>query len=297
MALSCAIDVLRAANTGQQDKSYQWTLFSETGGPVDSSSGLELNTTSISDPTDMGLLAICGGERTHLFTSNVVINWLKQLDRKGVRLGTISDGGYLLAEAGLFDNHRSTIHWKCQTAYRERFPHLDVRVSILEIDGQRFSCAGGTASLDLFLGLLRPQIGDESVARIADNYFHDVIRGDNQVQHLTSAFRFAGRNKVLSDALLLMEGNLEAPLSIGQIGIAIGTSTRQLDRVFRRHLNTSPSQHYREMRLLRASELLKQTSISVTEIAAGCGFQSASHLSRYFKSRFGETPLEHRRAL
>ena len=145
------------------------------------------------------------------------------------------------------------------------------------------------------LRLISSDVGPTVIGKIADNYFHDVIRGDDQVQHMTSAFRFAGRDKTFSDALLLMESNLEQPLSLKDLAKQCGISERQLDRIFNRHIGTSPSQHYRELRLVRASGLLKQTSFSVAEIAISCGFQSASHLSKFFKRKFGETPLQHRR--
>lgn len=210
-------------------------------------------------------------------------------------IGALSDGAYVVAGAGLFKKVRSTIHWKCQGGYRERYPDLDVRTSILEVDGNRFSCAGGTASLDLMLRFVSDELGPEIVGRIADNYFHDVIRGDNQVQHMTSAFRFAARNKTLSDALLIMEERLENPVPLHELADRLGVSHRQLGRLFQRFLETSPSLHYREMRLTRASALLKQTGMSITEIALGCGFQSASQLSRHFRTRYGETPRDHRK--
>ena len=164
----------------------------------------------------------------------------------------------------------------------------------MEVDGNRFSCAGGTASLDLMLKFVSNDLGAEIAGRIADNYFHDVIRGDDQVQHMTSAFRFASKDKRLSDALLSMENNLENPLEISEIARRIDVSHRQLDRIFLRNLNTTPGSHYRGMRLIRAEGLIKQTELSIGEIAIGCGFQSSSHLSKFFKKQFGVTPSQHR---
>lgn len=295
VALSCAIDVLRAANVESESKHFDWALLSEDGNSVASSSGIELSCQAIGTATGHEAVAVCGGERSHLFNSNTVHSWLRSEARHGRMIGALSDGAYVVAAAGLFKKVRSTIHWKCQGGYRERYPELDVRTSILEVDGNRFSCAGGTASLDLMLRFVSEQLGPEVVGRIADNYFHDVIRGDNQVQHMTSAFRFAARNKTLSDALLIMESELENPVPLHDLADQLRVSHRQLARLFRRFLDTSPSLHYREMRLARASALLKQTGMSITEISLGCGFQSASQLSRHFKTRYGETPREHRK--
>lgn len=296
VALSCAIDVLRAANVESDSSRFHWILIGEEETSVTSSSGIELSCSAMDHTDGYEAIAVCGGERSHLFTSAKVLHRLKDEARRGKAIGALSDGAYVVALAGLFDKSRSTIHWKCQSGYRERFPNLDIRTSILEVDGNRFSCAGGTASLDLMLRFVAIAAGPEVVGRIADNYFHDVIRGDNQIQHMASAFRFAARNKTLSDALLIMESELESPIPVQDIANRLNVSHRQLDRLFRRYLTTSPSQHYRDMRLTRASGLLKQTGLSIGEVALGCGFQTASHLSKHFKPKFGETPREHRKA-
>lgn len=303
VALSCAIDALRAANVELGQELFSWHVSGSDptdsrAGKVTSSSGLVLDIIAPIDVPDCDIIAVCGGERSHLFDCSHSENWLRQQARAGKVIGSISDAAYILASIGLFDKCRSTIHWKCQLAYRERYPKLDIRPSMLEVDGARFSCAGGTASLDLMLKFIVESAGEQVAGKIADNYFHDVIRGDgdDQVQHMTSVFRFAGREKRLSDALLLMDSHLEMPLSIAQIAKRLNTTPRQLGRLFMRHLAASPSSFYRDLRLTRASGLLKQSMLSVSEIAVGCGFHSASHLSRYFQKKYGETPLRHRRA-
>jgi len=92
-----------------------------------------------------------------------------------------------------------------------------------------------------------------------------------------------------------MEENLENPPSVTRIAEKVGVSHRQLDRLFKRYLETSPNRHFREMRISRASGLLLQTGMSVTEIALASGFQSASHLALHFKRHFSRTPSEFRR--
>lgn len=301
VALSCAVDTLRAANVELGSERFSWQLTGiDPQAPgateITSSSGLPLAILPCAQVTNSDIVVVCGGERSHLYHCIEADHWLRRQAVEGHQIGSVSDGAFILAAAGLFDNCRSTIHWKCQLAYREQFPDLDIRPSILEIDGNRFSCAGGTASLDLILQFVRQFCGTQVADKIADNYFHDVIRGEDQIQPTTSSLRFSGRDSVLSNALQLMETHLESPLSIGEIADRLGTSDRHLDRLFVRHLEMPPSTFYRELRLKRASGLLKQSQLSVSEIAVGCGFHSASHLARHFRRRFGEAPLRHRRA-
>lgn len=299
VALACAIDVLRAANIEIGQTYFKWTLLGDTNTQTTSSSAIASSFLDIDDPSvnqiPLDVIAICGGERTHLFSSSRAEIWLKTKARQGLMMGSLSDGAYLAAKLGLFDQCRSTIHWKCQSAYRELYPDLNIQASIFEVSGNRFSCAGGTASLDLLLHFVAEKFDQKIAGKIADNYFHDIIRGDDQVQHMTSALRFAHRNENLSKALIIMENALENPKEINEIAKALSLSHRQLDRLFKSYLNTSPARHYRELRLLRAANLLKQTNFSVSEIALSCGFQSASHLAKFFKERFATTPAQFRK--
>lgn len=297
LSLSCAIDALRSANVDCQPGSYTWELISAEKGPVISSSEIPLTVTSLGQAKQADVIVICGGERSHEYFNAHLTNWLHGQAKSKIHLGSLSDGAFVAAEAGLFNRHRSTIHWKCLDAYRERFPGLDIRSSIIERDGNRFSCAGGTACLDLMLHFILQDLGSGAVAKIANNYFHDTIREDRQVQHLASAFRYAGHSQPLTQALLMMENHLEHPLQIITIAHNLNVSHRQLDRLFQKYLQSSPAQYYRSLRLARAAGLLSQTGLNISEIAFGCGFQSSSHLGRHFKDQYGVTPSIYRKSL
>ena len=292
LAVSSAVDVLRAAGLEAPEAGFAWQLLSpsDAAGPVRASSGIALDAAPRRAPAGLDAVVICGGERTHDFRDAALEQWLRSAARAGTVIGSLSDGAFLVAATGLFDRCRSTIHWKCQSAYRERFPGLDIRASLLEIDRARFSCAGGTASLDLMLHFVQRVLGTSAAGRIADNYVHDRLRGDDQMQHEAGGFRIAGRDPVLAAALSVMEANMERPLPIAQIADRVGTSTRHLGRRFHRHLNVTPSQQYRGMRLARASGLLRQSNLPIGEIALCCGFQSASHLGRNFRMQYGVSP-------
>ena len=137
--------------------------------------------------------------------------------------------------------------------------------------------------------------GGEAASLVAENYVHDRIREAAQEQHVTAAIRMAGRNPHLAEAILLMERHLEDPLPLDGIAAAVGLSARQLTRLFRSRLGRPPGQFYIELRIDRAASLLRQTGMSVSEIAVACGFQSASHLGRHLKQRHGATPGQWRR--
>jgi len=296
LALSGAIDVLRAANLESGRTVYQWQLHSSDAESVDSSSGLSMSCSGLPELTGQHLnearttIVVCGGDTSRSDESCTLTCWLKSLAEKEVQVGSISDGAFVVAQSGLFDHHRSTIHWKCLNDYRARFPHLDTRATILEMHGNRFSCAGGTASLDLFLQFVLLDLGTDVVANIANNYFHDTLRDSSISQNVADAYRYAGKSRVLAEALRIMAQHLEQPLSIAEIARQSGTTHRSLDRLFVQHLSLSPGKYYRELRLNRAANLLLQTGLPISEIAVASGFGTASHFGLHFKQMYKLSP-------
>lgn len=104
------------------------------------------------------------------------------------------------------------------------------------------------------------------------------------------------RHPRLNDALLLMEANIEDPLTTDEIAGLVGVSRRQLERLFRQYLGAMPSKYYLNLRLLKARTQLQRTSKSVVQVSLACGFSSAAHFSNAYRERFGVTPREDRRA-
>jgi AraC family carnitine catabolism transcriptional activator len=75
-----------------------------------------------------------------------------------------------------------------------------------------------------------------------------------------------------------------------QLADAINVTPRQLERLFRQHLQETPSNFYLALRLDKARQLLRQTDMSVLEVGLACGFESASYFSRCYRSRFALCP-------
>jgi len=113
-------------------------------------------------------------------------------------------------------------------------------------------------------------------------------------QRIPLATRIGGSQPKLTDAVSLMEANIEEPLSTDDIAYYVGVSRRQLERLFKQYLSTVPSKYYLSLRLARARQLLQQTSKSIVQIGLACGFSSGPHFSSTYRSHFGITPREER---
>jgi transcriptional regulator GlxA family with amidase domain len=296
LSYASAVEPLRAANrlTGQQ--LYAWRHISIDGEPTAASNGATINADhKVGEKIDLDMLFVCAAGNPAAFSNAAVCRWLRNMARSGARIGGVSGGAYLLARAGLLDGYRATIHWEHLPAFAEDFPHLSVERSLFVIDRDRLTCAGGIAALDLMHALIEGDHGHSLAAAISEWYLHTEVRLGSEPQRLTLRERFGVTNPKLLRALNEIEKRIEEPPSRLELAALVGTSLRQLERLFARHLQTTIADHSRRVRLDRARVLLRQTSKPIVEIAMMCGFCSAAHFSRVYRTTYGYPPKQERR--
>jgi AraC family transcriptional regulator, glycine betaine-responsive activator len=295
MPVTSAIEPLRLANRLAEKQLYKWTLHSLDGQPVAASNGIltMVNGDLETVPQDAAII-VCGGLNIQHHTDKRLLSWLRKTSRRGVDIGAVCTGAHVLAEAGLLDGYKCTIHWENLPGFTEAFPDIDVTGGLFEIDEDRFSSAGGTTALDLMLSLITSQHGPDMAAQVAENILHSPIRHHSENQRLSLPARIGARHPKLVSIIEKMEDNLEDPLSPSLLAKQAGLSTRQLERLFRRYLDRSPKRYYLELRLKKARSLLLQTDMSVINVALACGFSSPSHFSKCYRAFYGRTPYRER---
>ena len=295
---SNAVSVLRMANRLSGRELYRYSVFSIDGEPVVSSAGLELKMDgSFHTTVDMNVLIVCGGYNVKNYCDKPVIDALRSMDKKGIPLGAMCTGSYVLAAAGLLDGYRSTIHWENIASMREQFPKLNISSSLFVIDRDRYTCSGGISSIDLMLNLVASIHGHQLVQQISEQFTCDRVRTEKDPQRAPLQYLIGASQPRLVDAVVLMEANIEEPLSLDEIAEYVGISRRQVERLFNRYLHCAPSRYYLELRLSRARLLLLQTSIPVIDVAISCGFSTAPHFSKCYSDLYGKPPSNERRAL
>ena len=72
-----------------------------------------------------------------------------------------------MAAAGLLDGRRCTVRGKILMVWQKNFRNLDITTDLFEIDGNRVTCSGGTASLDMMLNLISHSHGTQLAAEIS----------------------------------------------------------------------------------------------------------------------------------
>lgn len=299
ISMSSAVETLRMANRLAGEEVYRWKTISEDGVAVRASDGISINVdcaaVQAGSSQELDTVIVCGGRRVASSTTEAVIRWLKQLSQNGIALGSTCTGSYVLAKAGLLDGYRCSIHWENIAAITDMFPRVQVQRSIYTIDRDRYTSSGGTAPIDMMLYFVRRQFGAEITAGVADQFICDRVRQPDDLQRVPLRHQVGGQSTKLVTVVELMEANISEPISQLELAGFVDLSRRQLQRLFQQHLLCTPSRYYLQLRLQRARELLRQTDLSLAEIAENTGFVSNSHFSKSYKELYGYSPSVERR--
>jgi len=267
------------------------------GEPVRASNGvLTTPDHSIDSLPNVRTVLVCGPNPIRYPDVKRLIRWLRGLANRGVEIGGIDSGSELLARAGLLNGYRCTIHWQDMAVMLARYPRIVVSNHMYEIDRDRLTSGGGTAAMDMMLEVIRRhENGDVLAAAASDLIVHERMRDSSDRQRVPLRQRLGTTRPGLSAAVAIMEANLEDPIRLPELAGYVEMSERQLERLFREHLDCTPSQYYMELRLNMARQQLLNTEAPITEIARANGFGSPSHFSRRYTRLFGVTPSEERR--
>ncbi|TFV87082.1 helix-turn-helix domain-containing protein [Oxalobacteraceae bacterium OM1] len=208
--------------------------------------------------------------------------------------GAVGPAVLWMARTGVMEGVRVALPWALYSDVDEVAERAILTSNLFEFDGNRLTCCGGAASIDFTLTLLECLYGADLQAQVKESLCIDRVRPGSERQRVALQARFGGLQPKLSEAVALMEANIEEPLSTDDIATLVAISRRQLERLFKQHLNSVPSRYYLELRLKRARQLLLESSHSIVQVGLMCGFSSGSHFSTSYGALFGITPRDER---
>ncbi|TDP43391.1 AraC family transcriptional regulator with amidase-like domain [Zavarzinia compransoris] len=295
MSYASTVEPLRAANLLAGRGLYAWRHFSPDGQAVRASTGMAVAVDGgLPRRAEIDTLIVCAGGNRIDFQAPAVLSRLRLLARQGVRLGGVSGGPVVLARAGVLDGYRCTVHWEHAAAFREEFPRLNLTGTLYEIDRGRLTCAGGIAAIDMMHALIGRDHGPGLAAQVNEWFLQNRIREGGSAQRMDPGDRLGLADPRLARVIAAMEARIEEPLPRDALAALAGLSPRQLERLFSAALGMGPGRYYQNLRLERARSLLRQTALTVAEIAVACGFVSPAHFSRAYRALFGVAPRDTR---
>ena len=298
MSFAAVTEPLRAANLLAGRRIYDLTYFAAGPGAaprVRSSSAASVPAEAFGEATGEFDLAfvVAGGDPVG-FRDDASFQWLRRQARHGCMLGGVSGGPAVLANAGLMENRRMTLHWEHAAPLAERHPGLLLERTLYVVDRDRITCAGGTAPLDMMHALIAGHHGPDFARRVSDWFMHTDVRPAGGPQRAGLAQRYGTNRRAVLAAIEVMENRIADPLALSELARAVGVSARHLNRQFSAGLGRGAGAFYRDLRLDKSRELLRQTDLPILEIAIATGFSGAAHFATAYRKRFGEAPSRHR---
>lgn len=277
---------------------YSVEIVADRAGPVRCSSGLELVATrSWRDLRQTGTLLVAGGIGQDAPASDAeLLAWLRRMQRRCERLGSICTGAFVLAAAGLLDRHQATTHW----AYGDRLAaagrdiHVDTDALFI-VDQGIHTSAGVTAGMDLALAMVESDWSREVALAVARELVMYVKRSGGQAQFSRPLRAQQAESDRIRQLQLWMLENLDGELGVDRLAKRVAMSPRNFSRRFRREVGVSPARYVEEIRIEAARERLEATQLPMGKIAARSGFGSAETMRRAFTRRMGIAPTEYRK--
>jgi transcriptional regulator GlxA family with amidase domain len=221
--------------------------------------------------------------------------WLRSAAERAGRYGSICNGAFLLAHAGLLDGKTVTTHWNDAASLARRFPKTKVESDrIFMRDDRLYTSAGVTAGIDLSLYLLAQDCGAEVALNVAKRLVVFTQRQGGQSQFspfLTPIVVEASPVSVVQHYVL---AHLTEALTIKRLAALVAMSSRNFARIFARDAQVTPAEFIESARLDAARALLESSDEPMKSVAYRCGFRSTKQMRLVFIKRLGITAMRYR---
>ena len=222
--------------------------------------------------------------------------WLRGASARAGRFGSICNGAFMLARAGLFDGRTVTTHWSDALALAALCPAARVEADRLYVQDDRlFTSAGGTAGIDLSLYLLSQDHGAQVALKVAKRLVVFTQRSGGQSQFSPYLAPHAEASSPVAQVQQYVLAHLTGDLSIAELARAANMSARNFSRVFARETQVTPAEFVERARVDAARVMLESGGAPLKTVAYECGFRDAHHMRSVFQRRLGVTPQQFRR--
>ena len=295
-AFILATEALRIANQNSGQDLFQWTVASESGEAVRASNGMWVTAHHrLSDIPRCDFLLLLEGNLPTQNISPALLAALRSAHRHGAMIVGVDTGAFAIAAAGLASKEQLVVHWEAAAAYLEHYPEAGIRNQIYLVDRQLAYCAGGVAVLDLILVLIERLRGAVLAREVANALIH-TPRDATHAQRTDDEVAGEVRPSLSRRIVVLMENNLDFPLSPKTLARELGISVRKLERYCLQHFIQTPMQLYLRVRLQAARNLLFYEEREIKDISFACGFSYPSVFTRAFAAQFGHSPRAFRQS-
>jgi transcriptional regulator GlxA family with amidase domain len=272
-------------------------VLAETPGAVRSSSGIEMLARNLRAAGPISTLIVSGGPGVEAAAVSAKTRaFVRGMASRGIRLGSVCSGAYILAEAGLLDGRRATTHWRRTRHFLSTYPKVKLEADRIFVrDGNIWSSAGISAGIDLALAMAAEDFGDEVAQKAARELVLYQRRSGGQSQ-FSSLLELKASSGRFAPLLSWAREHLHAPLTVEDLAEQAGMSSRHFARAFIAETGTTPSKAIERLRIEVARQRVQSSTEAIERVAQSTGFRDPERMRRAFIRAFGHPPQSLRRA-
>ena len=117
------------------------------------------------------------------------------------------------------------------------------------------------------------------------------------VDKLKTSNNLNSENQIIRRAQQYISDHLRDKLSVPLVAKMVDVSPSYLTALFHKNLQISPAEYIRRLKLQESKQMIRENSMTFTEIAAALQYSTVHHFSRQFKEKFGITPTEYAKSV
>ena len=277
---------------------YKTTIASVSGGTIRSDTTTEISSEPLSDLARRRIdtLVVVGGRGVFEAMKDInLLTSIKKLELRSARVSSICSGAFVLAECGLLDGLRAVTHWEYCDKLAD-YPLVEVVPNAIFInDGNRWTSAGVTTGIDMAIAMISEDHGRATGLALAQSFVTYMVRPGGQSQfskmlELQSEDSY-GRFDKLHKWIL---NNLQKDLSIENLADYVSMSPRNFSRLYLAETGRTPAKAVEALRVEAARCMLVDKNLTLSVVAARCGFGEDERMRRSFMRHLKITPQSYR---
>ncbi|MBI1243432.1 MAG: helix-turn-helix domain-containing protein [Alphaproteobacteria bacterium] len=223
-----------------------------------------------------------------------LLQWLRHWYHRGASIAAACTGVEVLAQSGLLDGRRATVHWSKVDNYRQWFPKVAWQAEKLVTEDDRLFCGGGIyAAADVGMLLVEKYSGHSVALQCAKALCLDMPRTRQTSFFAVGPVRTHGDETIrrVEDFLRL---NLAGDLTVEDLAARANMGLRTFNRRFKAATGFAPGSYLREMRITVARNLLEEGLEPIQTISEKVGYADVAFFRSIFKRHTGMSPREYR---
>ena len=223
-----------------------------------------------------------------------IIPWLKENYQKGVRIGTLCTGSFVLALTGLLDKKIATTSWLFAKKFQHRFPKVILKPERSLTEDNGLICSGGiTTMYNLALYVIEIFGSVDLSHKCAKILLVDYNR-KSQRPYMSATFRKNHGDKQILNGQHWFENNYANQFSIDDVANFVGLSPRHFKRRFYKATGENPLRYLQQIRLEIAKTMLETSLKNIETITNQVGYEDSRTFRRLFKKYTSLSPREYR---